>query len=1059
MKTEPKPSRLSDIKVTSGQSTKNPSVYTGWRLMLVFAGLLALLYFINSHPLSESDPASRNAFALVVALATEHHPAIDSFVTAPGGGFLAQPGEAYNLAYFAGHYYSASPPGAALLGVPFYLLGRFFGEAGSAAFVQIIQALSAALTMLLAFGAARRMGSSIAAARYGALLLGFSSALWRAGEHFGPGVFSLLLLAASIWLALPPLPRDEQQEAINYPPLLRSLALGLALGFAVVVDYPNLLWTPLFAGYLLWGRRLNIRNGALIVLGWVAGLLPLPLYNWWAFGKPWTFSYGFLLTDPQSRSLSGQFLGGFRPGNIWDTLFGPGQAMLGFFLLLFGIWGLIALYGQRGKRHEATLFIALVILTFVEALLRRPLGSGELRADFALVLLLPLAFGAGVWYERFMFLTRLEMWWLPGLALTGSALYYFLASPGILSNLGGLIYVLPFAILLALAFLLWRITPRVSPVSKAFAGLVALLLVSLLLLAGSLETRPAFAANEANNLIYNSQLQCENQTIAGWYLGDTVPACASPLNLKAGQTLQPYLIPVQGGKLYTLQFEASGQGQLEWHWTDDSHQPVVINDSPFTPSFGEAWNKGSFKDSRAAPPGAAYLQLLFKAGTAGSLGNFRLFDQGVRLEPMPNYAKAALSFTFDWETAMGGLIHSQGGSPAPGEGGENTGQGITPENLKAAISDAENRGLNMRKGADFLLDIFSRNNIRGTFYANGYNLLDGNTQKKQFLGNPIYKWASTKNNWISDFWTKTPWYGLDPYGDDKTSPAWYFGDQTERMKAAGQDIESHTFGHLYVRGTTPQEFAQDEDEFLYYANQKGLPQISSFAFPWKSSNSVGAEWYKALADRGFTSITRQYDFNQQVRVGSNSQLLFDNGKRTDTNQVKFEATPGPNNYYYYLSRIKDEPRLLDLHDYQLIPTQASEDFAHSLVDELLRRRGYGSIWNHPEAIVDANEQARWTHIIEYAVQKRSEGLWVDSVTNIIKYRHDVEQVATSQTWSDGGKKLSLTLTNHSPDTVEGLTLTLPAQIKAANGVAGFKGAQAVAPAIASGQTITINLEF
>jgi peptidoglycan/xylan/chitin deacetylase (PgdA/CDA1 family) len=1052
-------------------SIKSPEIFLdeptpGWprrewlNLLLVFAGF-ALLYLLTAPPIDQSTPANRNLLALTASLATEQSPYLDHFLANANGAFLASPANALHTAYYAGHYYYGGPPGSALVAVPFYQLGRLFGPDGPAALSLALLALAGAGVLLAVFATCRRLGSARQSSYYAIITLGVASVLWREAGTFGPGVFTLLLLATALWLALPPLPREVVVDGNPNLSAVRAAVLGLVLGLAVVIDYPNLLWTPIFAAYLLWTRRLTLRPGLALALSWLVGLLPLGVYNWLAFGRPWTFSYGFLLNDSRAQSLTGQFLGGFSLPNIRDILFSPGRGLFGPFVLLFGVWGLVALFGQRGKRRETVLLISLIAAAFAVALVRRSLGGGQLQVDFALGALPPLAVGVAIWHERFMFLTRLEQRWLPVLAATGVGLYYLLAAPGPFANFGAVLYLLPLVVLVGLGLAVWRFMPRVEPLQKALAALLLVILFGGLFTFLSGPTRPAFAVSDSNNLLYNGQLQCTNSQLNGWFLQDVPLKCtrSGPVSLQAGQSLKPYRAPVQGGKLYRLQFTATGAGQLDWVWTDDGHQPVKTADNQPVPSVRQEWKSGAFLDSRAAPPGAAYLQLVFTPATAGQLGSFGLADDSIRVEPMPNYARAALSFSFDWESTMGGLIHSQGGVPVQGTTNEGGGTELNNQNLTAALNDAVGRGMNMRNGADNLLNIFNRFQVKGTFYATGYNLLDGNTQKTQFLGNPIYKWANPQHGWESTYWLTNPWFGLDPYGTYKTHPAWYFGDQTDRLNAAGQDIQSHTFGHLYVRGTTVQEFTADMDTFLNYAKARKLPPVRSFAFPWKSSNSLTADWYNAMVKRGFTSVTRLYDLDQMVRYQDAGQIQFDNCKRTPDNKVIFNEFAGPCNTYFYLNQVKNVPQLTVLNDYHLITGERSEATAYSVINELLRRRGYGSIWTHPESVVNPVDQEAWTRVVQYATQQRVAGLWVDSVTNLVQFREDASQVEVTANWQEQGKKVSLVVTNHAKNALEGVTLTMPANIRQAAGSAGFKASQLLVPNLQPGQSLTINVNF
>ncbi|MCX7860598.1 MAG: polysaccharide deacetylase family protein, partial [Chloroflexus sp.] len=149
------------------------------------------------------------------------------------------------------------------------------------------------------------------------------------------------------------------------------------------------------------------------------------------------------------------------------------------------------------------------------------------------------------------------------------------------------------------------------------------------------------------------------------------------------------------------------------------------------------------------------------------------------IAPWPEGYRAAVAFTFDWETAMGGLVHSRSVDDPH------------------ANEDPILRGMRMRTGVETSMAIFARYNVRATYYATGYNFLMGNREQRRFMGDPVFSWASAANGWRSDRWVNRPWFSDDPYGTVATDPAWYFGDQIEPLLAAGHEIQSHTFSHLY----------------------------------------------------------------------------------------------------------------------------------------------------------------------------------------------------------------------------------------------------------------------
>jgi hypothetical protein len=135
---------------------------------------------------------------------------------------------------------------------------------------------------------------------------------------------------------------------------------------------------------------------------------------------------------------------------------------------------------------------------------------------------------------------------------------------------------------------------------------------------------------EANNLLYNSSLDCQGQKLPGWYLSeDCTLDVGGGIALSANAQLQPYLIPVQGGKSYVLELHAEEGENLTatWSWSDEGHNPLPGQ-------FSQTWKKPSqggdanwlvalwndqfsqtsknrsqiLVDKRAAPPAAAYLQ-------------------------------------------------------------------------------------------------------------------------------------------------------------------------------------------------------------------------------------------------------------------------------------------------------------------------------------------------------------------------------------------------------------------------------------------------------------------
>ena len=426
--------------------------------------------------------------------------------------------------------------------------------------------------------------------------------------------------------------------------------------------------------------------------------------------------------------------------------------------------------------------------------------------------------------------------------------------------------------------------------------------------------------------------------------------------------------------------------------------------------------------------------------------NIKVTADGVRVEPYPNAQQAALAFSFDWETAMGGPGHSKGAA-------------------EHDVAEATRRGLAMREGADFLLDLFATHQISATFYATGYNLLDGNPERRQFAGNPTYTWARPKWGWPTDYWTTHPWYSDDPFGTIETNPGWYFGDQADALHAAGHEIASHTFGHLYVRGSNPAELEADLSEWDRAARARGLPPVRSFAFPWQSSNSLNRDFDAVFLAHGINSYTRLYpgDVRDRYALGAIAREV------TPTLAANVALSVMPD-------FLLGQAAAADAGDALITDTLGSgldegqgtaggAEAARRVIDTVLARRGVTSFWNHPELLAEAGPtRDTWREVVAYAAAQREQGLWIAPVSTIVNYMRAMRQVEVVWRATEGGYEAIVT--NHTDQALDGVTLSFPILVDNATvegqpvpPVAGYADRhQVVLPRLAAGATVNVQVQ-
>jgi hypothetical protein len=373
-----------------------------WRLALAAILLVGLSYATVIQSFSWNQTSHYD----LIRTLNDDGTTIDSYQTNTG-----------DKAYYKGHWYSARAPGLALFALPFYdALNLVGAESWTDAHVappnhpgdEMIylvglwaNVLPGLLLLMLVWRVAERYEPGYGAAA--AVALGLGTLVLPLSTLLFSHVFTTFLAFAAFWIML------REREGPPSPMLL--WVAGLAMGYAFSSEYPTFFAAVVLGGYLL-SRRDSLtpggvaRRGGAYVLGGLIGIVPLLLYNHYAFGS-WTH-LAYSNIPRQQQGFFGIDLPSLR---VLATLLLDSRGLLTISpVLILGALGTVLLY-KRGKRAEALTITGICICYLgYNSGYYLPFGGGFMGPRFLDTMLPFLAFPVALTLKR---------WPGPTIALAG----------------------------------------------------------------------------------------------------------------------------------------------------------------------------------------------------------------------------------------------------------------------------------------------------------------------------------------------------------------------------------------------------------------------------------------------------------------------------------------------------------------------------------------------------------------------------------------------------------------------------------------------------------------
>jgi hypothetical protein len=261
--------------------------------------------------------------------------------TAAIGGALAELGVTTNdTLLIDGELYSNKGPGLAMAALPPYLVLDAAGVDDPArllwALGLVVVVTPAFALLLLVRGAAERVEPGFGTAA--AVILGLGTLVLPFSTLFLSNLLSALLVFAAFVLL------ERERRSAPSPSLV--VGAGLLAGLGVVVEYQNGIALGILGLFAL-ARTPRLPRAAAYGAGALAGVAPLVLYNWWAFGSVFQSSYG---ADASGRDFD---LFGVPSFDVLLQLFLSQHGLLVISpVLACSLVGLVLLY-RLGHRAEA----------------------------------------------------------------------------------------------------------------------------------------------------------------------------------------------------------------------------------------------------------------------------------------------------------------------------------------------------------------------------------------------------------------------------------------------------------------------------------------------------------------------------------------------------------------------------------------------------------------------------------------------------------------------------------------------------------------------------------
>ena len=357
----------------------------------------------------------------------------------------------------------------------------------------------------------------------------------------------------------------------------------------------------------------------------------------------------------------------------------------------------------------------------------------------------------------------------------------------------------------------------------------------------------------------------------------------------------------------------------------------------------------------------------------------------ISITPYPGFYKSAVAISFDYETSA---VSNNPGFYSPFRK-RLLRMYHAMKKTHRDLSGIYGRGYANRLGAENIIGIFQKYRIHGTWFSTGHVLLKGNKTRDAFRINQTLPYATREAGFPNSMtWRRDiPTFSEEPYGDYKKYPYWYMGDQAEKLRSMGEDIQCHTFSHPYMALESIKNIRTDISDWQSAALKNGFRSACILAFPYQGDiyrnfYNLGLKAHPSLKIEGqpFKDIIFSTP-GLRVLEESGIELVTRCGSRIgavpDRGFVGYE-----NSNLFCMSDMNFNPRL-----------PAFESLRRK-INEVVEKECALDIWMHPNNVFSRQEVENFEKLVKFLKEEANKtNIWL---TTILETWEHFKKVAACQ---------------------------------------------------------------